>query len=350
VLLDFVLRSLVFISREEFQQLANVLYHDRIRQVQLRLAAKQCNLPPWRVRAISESEAFRRISRASLFVGMSDGARLDYIRRHNLDINNEQVIPYYHVGAGKLNEVVAKLQVALGDSSARFQCVFLIDDFCGSGSTLLREVVRAPADFRVVPNDLPPEFTGRIAIGDGGTVELTARCESLDEDFRELRATDGEVANRILGVLERAAEDEPTALKGSLTRVAETYSSQTLDPDAHIVLSPLLATDHAIRRLRRLVPRLPGAFSRTKVEPAATIGADCRITDSSSEIGAICARYYDPAIADRHTGSITFGYQDCGLPLVLHHNTPNNSLYLLWTRRLKGFNPLFVRHERHGRE
>ena len=37
-----------------------------------------------------------------------------------------------------------------------------------------------------------------------------------------------------------------------------------------------------------------------------------------------------------------------GLPLILHHNTPNNSLYFLWAR--KWGDPLFVRYERHGRE
>ncbi|KJU86502.1 hypothetical protein MBAV_001303 [Candidatus Magnetobacterium bavaricum] len=57
-------------------------------------------------------------------------------------------------------------------------------------------------------------------------------------------------------------------------------------------------------------------------------------------------------MADKHTGSVKYGYKDCGLPLVLHHNTPNNSIYPLWNRRAMddtsiSFTPLFIRYERH---
>lgn len=63
--------------------------------------------------------------------------------------------------------------------------------------------------------------------------------------------------------------------------------------------------------------------------------------------------HYDSAIEDEHTGTlIWYGYKQCGLPLVLEHNTPNNSVALLWaeseenaTPRMK---PLFMRRKRHS--
>ena len=56
-------------------------------------------------------------------------------------------------------------------------------------------------------------------------------------------------------------------------------------------------------------------------------------------------KYYDSSIEDEHKGKVLHGYADCGLPLVLTHNTPNNSLFLLWEREKT--KPLFPRFQRH---
>lgn len=45
-------------------------------------------------------------SRKTASVGMSDGARIDYTRRQNLDISNEQVLPYYETSEGKVKELL----------------------------------------------------------------------------------------------------------------------------------------------------------------------------------------------------------------------------------------------------
>jgi hypothetical protein len=41
-------------------------------------------------------------------------------------------------------------------------------------------------------------------------------------------------------------------------------------------------------------------------------------------------KYYDPSVEDEHTkkgnSDLKFGFAAGGLPLVLHHNTPNNSI------------------------
>ncbi|MCX5998891.1 MAG: hypothetical protein NTU41_04685 [Chloroflexi bacterium] len=139
--LSFVRERLIFVSRQEFQQLAEILYHDVIRRQQITIAAELARVPVHRIRLIRQSTHFRQVARASLYVGMSDGARIDYIRRQNLEIGNEQVLPYYDVSDPKKDDLKRELQGALGDPDALFRCLFLLDDFCGSGRTLLREVV-----------------------------------------------------------------------------------------------------------------------------------------------------------------------------------------------------------------
>jgi hypothetical protein len=63
-------------------------------------------------------------------------------------------------------------------------------------------------------------------------------------------------------------------------------------------------------------------------------------------------RYYDPAAFNEHievggTNTAQRGFADCALPIVLSHNTPNNSVYMLWGSELHQFFGLFPRISRH---
>ncbi|OWJ56290.1 hypothetical protein BWU74_31490 [Paraburkholderia caledonica] len=75
--------------------------------------------------------------------------------------------------------------------------------------------------------------------------------------------------------------------------------------------------------------------------------------DPDVDLVALLQSWYDKDIADKHTGDgIWFGYKQCGLPLVLEHNTPNNSVALLWATSEEGatpqMKPLFARRKRHS--
>lgn len=64
-------------------------------------------------------------------------------------------------------------------------------------------------------------------------------------------------------------------------------------------------------------------------------------------------KYYDPLAKEQHPewgGDVPFGYKDGGLPLVIHHNTPNNSIFVLWAEDSEVVRPLFPRVSRHRRE
>lgn len=350
--LEFVRTQLIFISREEFEQLAQVLYNDRIRRRQFEIAAEDAALPRHRVQAIRDSVAFSRTARASLYVGMSDGARLDFIRRHNLDLNNEQVLPYYAVNEEKVDECLQALRERVGDPRALFRCLFLVDDFAGSGNTLLREVVAAPLSAGWKPPSVPPRWQARLRFKAQPLVmELLYRGDLSEAELADLRSLDDSdhYRNAVQSVADKCNRRD-TYLKGSLYKVAIGAISRALEPKAAIFFCPLLTTEHALDRLTPLLVKLPAQFEHTKILAGAVIDSRVSITDATSPIGALCDRYYDESLGDEHTGNVKFGYDECGLPLVLHHNTPNNSLFLLWARRSTERVPLFVRYERHGRE
>jgi hypothetical protein len=351
--LAFIRNELIFVSREEFQQLAQILYNDRIRRRQFAIASGLSGIPPHRIRAIHDSACFTRTTRASLYVGMSDGARLDFIRRHNLDLNNEQVLPYYAVHKEKVDDCLQALRSDVGDPDALFRCLFLIDDFAGSGNTLLREVVTAgPLPPSWKPPIIPPRWQARLRFkGQPPAIEFLYRGSIPDAELEDLRSLDGNDAYRtaVQSIADRCARRD-TALKGSLCKVAVGDISAALEADASVFFCPLLTTEHALTRLTPLLARLPAQFAHARILTGAVLESKVAIVDSTTPMGRLCERYYDEKLGDEHTGNVKFGYDGCGLPLVLHHNTPNNSIFLLWARRSRNLAPLFVRYERHGRE
>lgn len=347
--LEFVRHDLIFISREEFQQLAHVLYFEGIHQRQLDVVAQRTGTERHRVRKLAESDEFRRLQRASLFVGMSDGARIDYFRRQNLEVNNEQVLATYQPSPEKVQDLVDELKKSQGDG-ARFSCLFLLDDFCGSGRTLVREVVRQKIPKPLEKLDIPEALAAYLKYDEKKrTLEMTYAGSAIANEDRIRALSESPDYLGAVDKLMAKAKQRKTDLKGSLVRLlGESKLREALAPDVRVFLCPLLITEYALQRLQELAPRLKAPMSNLEILHGAVVPNSVRIGPGTSQIAAICERHYSDDLADQHTGSVKFGYDGCGLPLVLHHNTPNNSLYILWARNWP--HPLFVRYERHGRE
>ena len=75
-------------------------------------------------------------------------------------------------------------------------------------------------------------------------------------------------------------------------------------------------------------------------------------TIASSKFIDLAKEYFDSSIVDDHFKKAKndyphLGYGECGLPIVLVHNTPNNSLPVLWLPDDKKFTGLFPRVTRH---
>jgi hypothetical protein len=294
VALNFVHNSLIFISRDEFQQLAHILYYDRIRQRQLDFVSDLLQVDRYRLHKLTESHEFRNMKRASLFVALSDGARIDYFRRQNLDINNEQVLASYSVGPEKTEDISRSLSDALQTPDAKFDCLFLLDDFCGSGRTLLREVAVAELTSPIASFKMPAEFRGRLKYDEPKLqLEWAYSGPITNGDLQRLRSISA--APDFLGavdLLRSRCEGGQTKIKGSLVRIAEQQEHLLglLSDRARIYLSPLLATEYAISRLEPLIARLPARLSKLQITPAAVIPNSARIDKDTEPIAIGCAK------------------------------------------------------------
>lgn len=151
VALRFVLDDLVFVSRAELDHLIQTVYPDVIRPMVVREAAARLGTSRFAVGQIVTSPIFDEIQRKLLVLGLSDGARIDRLRRSSPGLSHEQIYLVLDPGDDAIREAVVNLRGRLGDEDAQFEHVLLVDDFYGSGTTLLRENMQPP-----------PEYKGRL--------------------------------------------------------------------------------------------------------------------------------------------------------------------------------------------
>jgi hypothetical protein len=114
-----------------------------------------------------------------------------------------------------------------------------------------------------------------------------------------------------------------------------------------------MATEQAIEHLRNaLKDPIPGV-TRCNVETIQTVPTKLKLTRGGpEEFTKLIEKYYDPSVFDENmqkgkTKDAKYGYADCGLPVVLHHNTPNNSVAILWFYERCIPRGLFPRVQRH---
>jgi hypothetical protein len=96
-------------------------------------------------------------------------------------------------------------------------------------------------------------------------------------------------------------------------------------------------------------------YKPLQVRVLCTIDRSMSITaEPTSKATSLLAspNYCDQSCADRHfqvggTEDVRFGFAGCGLPVILNHNTPNNSLFILWGPENSAFAGLFPRVSRH---
>ncbi len=108
--------------------------------------------------------------------------------------------------------------------------------------------------------------------------------------------------------------------------------------------------------LKEYETAIPGLNIRFTATYSMILRSEIVIDDASDPVLVdLLKRYYGKTCEDEHTGDdIWFGYKQCGLPLVLDHNTPNNSVALLWAMSINPadeaihvMKALFPRKKRH---
>jgi hypothetical protein len=300
----FLKSSLVFCSADEMDHLVETAYQDHIRPVLLANSAAKQGVNVRHVGRVASSVPFRMLRRQTLFLGLSDGARIDTFRRANPDLNHEQIWQTHELSEERVDELLNKLSAHVANISgkpaapAKFRSIVLLDDFSASGSSY-------------------------YAKKDDGTAG-------------------GKVAKFL-----RALADE----KSPLHRLC--------DPGGvDVVILIYMATEQAIAHLRDALKDPMTGVHSTYVQTVQSVPGGIKVArgDDAVEFTKLIEKYYNQAVDkivfDVHmqkgkTKDAKYGYADCGLPVILHHNTPNNSLAILWFYENCGLRGLFPRVQRH---
>ena len=295
VALSVLRRRLVFVSEREMRHLVRSLYEHHLKPALRERVAEQIGVPGYAVRQIESSKKFQELGQRTLYLALSDGARIDELRRSTRGLGNEQVFQTYQVSAEKFNDMRKALRReldALGsDAPDTFQSVVLVDDFAGSGKSILRTTPKG-------------DSTGRL--------QNFADIMTMNPDL-----FDGDNTSVTICLLIATSQAE-AHLRASL----ESFPSPPWADMPRVVI---------VQRLR------PGERIDDDSEPefAATLRARYRrevLFDKNKAVGG-------------DSDSYIFGFGACGLMLVLPHNTPNNSVYLLHEER-GNYVALFPRADR----
>lgn len=301
---QLVRERLLFLSFAEIQHLVRRSFPAFIRPKLAELTAKQLKMPRYLIWGNEQSvKAVHSMSKKSLYIGLSDGARLDAFRRANVGtISNEQVVLGYEISEEKWSEVHKHLKKELSDNSAQFELLVLLDDFAGSGTTLLRW------------DDAEKKWKGKLP-------KIIEKIEKHQDQFVEDYTV---LVHHYVGTANAV-----TKINEQLKK-AESYLRDTLKFRGAIEISfdMVLSVDTPLHKGK---DQLLDKFLR---------------------------EYYDELIMSdslRLGGpDVMHGFAYCALPLIMEHNTPNNSLSIFWaesdTERTGGshqMRPLFRRRQRH---
>jgi len=289
---EFIKQRLVFLASAEMDHFAAIAYPDFIRPILLEHAAQVEGIPRFHVHRVLHSQTFAHLQGTTIFCGLSDGARIDFFRRSNRQLSHEQIFQSYDLSDEKLEELQKRLHEHGNDPPCR--ALVLLDDFSASGTSYFR---------------------------------------------RE----DGTYKGKVAKFLSR-------------TREHPVWKKLVRFPETKIIVAVYAATDTAVKKIRagarEFLQDDVGCFHVTVVQPLKP--QICLLPQDNDQFVLLAEKYYDSSVEDEHTRKggtdLKFGFAGGGLPLVLHHNTPNNSLFLLWAPEECLVRALFPRVSRHRSE
>jgi len=297
----YLKNNLVFFSRREIVHLVHRLW-PVVQRTIIKSVANDLSIPTWNVISDkSAKEAFDIQLRQSLFVGISDGAKMDVFRRHNEGrISNEQTVIGHEIAKEKwesmINKDLAKdIEKHGWTTNLVFKHIFLIDDFTASGTSLIRKEEDGSWGGKI------PKFIAQTRKD-----HLDKLHESCEVHVHHYMATKRSVDT--IGPLVKEFSDTLKEFNINLT------------------------------------------FGLILDEKCNVSAADCK------DFYALLGRHYDPSVETDITGCVQYGYKKCELGVVLEHNTPNNSVSLIWAETSEEnantaetpMKPLFRRRTRHA--
>lgn len=310
IAVEFIKNRLVFVSEQEINMLVSSCYPDLIKGILREIVIAKNGFPPYRVTAVAESLTYKTLLRQSLFCGMSDGARTEIFRRSTTtQISHEQIYQTYELSDTRALKMQKKLAEDLKELLGKepdgkdltFKTLFLLDDFSASGTSYLRY------------DEEDKKLKGKIA----------ALYESIFGRKRENKLSeifDQEENLQVYIIIYLCTEQARRAIESHFDEIERIYRNR-----------PRLLYMHLLMDSVRLS------------------------APEDEQVLKLCEEdlYYDKeALEDKHTeeggSDIKTGFSSCALPIILHHNTPNNSIPLLWSYETsKKFEGLFPRVPRH---
>ena len=306
---NLVMNQLVFITSSQMSYLIDLLCSSFIDSRLIEKAAEKLAMPTYLVAKIRNNASFAELKRSSLFIGLSDGAHMDQIRRM-ATLNNEQVLTNYFPDNEKIKDILEKLnndKIFIVKSGHFFESLFLIDDFTASGLSFIR-------------------YDANTGVYKGKLVKIIEKIANIETGQKSNFYT---LFNKKLSI---------NILFCIATDYALDYINTTLDAYLKTISLPL-----AIKIKIDAVQHISDLFRNET------------LNDQDLENIIKQDKYKNDEEFDKESfkvgknGKPHFGFNECGLVVVLAHNTPNNSLAVLWQNQYKEgqFRGLFPRINRH---
>lgn len=309
----FIKEKLVFISSTQMNYLVDLLYDSKIRPILLDMATSETGMPSYKRSRNVVHNRFEIEKRSALVVGLSDGAHTDILRR-SAGFSNEQVLTNYYPDWKKLKDMLDELRKDDKLKSIEkpyFRRIFLIDDFTASGKSFIR-YDEDDGKYHGKLKKIIDELCTRGDVEKGQEIEhLSYLLDPMQE----------KIQIDILFCI--ATEKARTNIKSNLGDYLKSVGWQDkVEFNIHIVqlLEDKLSNDIKIDNDLVKVLKKDKHF----VE-------ECVIS-KSYKVGK--------------NDSPWLGFDECALPVVLAHNTPNNSLPIIW-QDAERFHGLFPRISRH---
>lgn len=309
---DFVKKYIIFINSTQIAHLIDLLYNTKVIPLIRKKVVEDYNQKGIKVnkynnRLLDNSAEFKTHKRKTLFIGLSDGSHIDIIRRNSY-LDNDQVLTNYYPDDNKVKDLADELVASedlQNDANKQFESIVLIDDFTASGSSFIRK-----KEDGTFGGKLPTFFT-----------ELNS-----NDKFKKLLADNYEIHLYFL----IATENALTYIKDLLEQYRQQHSSPKVNVDCvQKLYEDAKFTSHHEEDAKAMLDIIKQ-----------------KRYINESQLTEAYKKSYAEGDDNYH-----LGYKQCALTVVLNHNTPNNSLPIIWQPKREDKNkplyPLFYRITRH---
>lgn len=301
---EFIRNRLIFISNKEMMHLITIAYPDYIRPLLIKRVAKIKKIPEWYIKEIIKSSEFDIVLRQCLFLGLSDGAHVDVFRRSNPNISHEQVLRTHEISNERASNMIENLEKDLEkimgkkllSKEVKFKIVFLLDDFSCSGLSYLK---------------------------------------------KERTQYKGKIYNFYNAIYKENKE------------ISKMFDLSDLE----VCLILYVASNGSRKYLKQIGVELFNKINvKFNVVIVHLIPDDLKVNEiKEKSFLNIMKKYFDSKVIDSHFkkgkhDKPYLGFNEGGFPLILSHNTPNNSICLLWFYEGMKYRGLFPRITRHRDE